>query len=103
MIGSWSTDAMGNLSVSAFSNVGACVSFFAPGEHIVSESPDGFLAVLNGTSFAAPLLVRHLSMMPVGTTPAAMRDALSGPFLPAQTFPAELLYDSAAPGSVLSF
>jgi len=90
---------------SSFSNVGECVSFFAPGEQIVTESPNGFLAVVDGTSFAAPLVVRRLSLMPVGTTPSAMHDVLSaeGALLPTDWFPAELLYGSATPGSGYGF
>ncbi|GAB7342680.1 hypothetical protein MBLNU457_g0834t1 [Dothideomycetes sp. NU457] len=42
--------------VSAFSNTGACVDVFAPGEEVLSawNTGDGDLRVLSGTSMAAP-------------------------------------------------
>ncbi len=47
---------------SYFSNYGECVDFYSPGSHIVSSIPSRFLVVINGTSFAAPLTVRYISM-----------------------------------------
>jgi hypothetical protein len=106
MIGSWTaTNSSPAPAVSRFSNSGPCVSFYAPGDDIVSMSPDGFLAVLRGTSFSAPLVVRHLSLMPPGTTPAAMLQALEqvSPLLPMEWFPSALLYDLAAPTPEIVF
>jgi hypothetical protein len=105
MVGSWTASSSLPPTVSSFSNTGPCVSFYAPGDDIVSMSPDGFLAVLRGTSFSAPLLVRHLSLMPPGTTPSAMLEALQqeNPTLPAEWFPTELLYDVSGPRDQIVF
>jgi hypothetical protein len=102
MIGS---SAPGKNVPSHFSNIGPCVLAYAPGEHVVTLAPGGFLAPFSGTSFAAPLVVRHFSMSPVGTTPEAMRAMLAdaGTFLPDEWFPSELLYDLTPPGTPITF
>ncbi len=104
MIGSYGTHPDGSPRTSAFSNTGACVTAYAPGEHIVAISPGGFLTVVSGTSFAAPLVVRHLSLLSPGTTPKAMRATLAETSdLPVAWFPPELIYDTSPPGTQIRF
>ena len=47
---------------SEFTNSGACVSLSTLGEAVIRPAPAGFYTVSDGTSFAAPLFARWLSM-----------------------------------------
>ncbi len=49
-------------SRSEFSNFGACVDVFAPGERVIAPLTGGWLLPLSGTSFSAPLVVRWLTL-----------------------------------------
>ncbi|MCU0685133.1 MAG: S8/S53 family peptidase [Polyangiaceae bacterium] len=83
---------------SAFSNVGACVDAYAPGEDILVSGPDGWLNVVSGTSFAAPMAVRFLTLgQPAATGGPGLASALLGAResnsnLPITGFPAALFY-----------
>lgn len=99
---------------SKFSNFGACVDLYAPGEKIVVEGPEGWLVPTSGTSFSAPLTARLAATLPVdaggdGGAGRARRDALlalrdGDGNVPLARFPRELLYDAKdatiAPASV---
>jgi hypothetical protein len=83
---------------SAFSDFGACVEAYAPGEAIVVTGPEGWLFAVSGTSFAAPLAARSLALgRPATEGGRGLRGALLASrepdgSLPAASFPAELLY-----------
>jgi subtilisin family serine protease len=47
---------------SSFTNFGACVDIYAPGEAIVAPYAGGWLLPVAGTSFASPMVVRYLSL-----------------------------------------
>ena len=55
----------GTLARNSFSNYGACVNLYAPGQAIVVEYAGGWLIWASGTSFAAPLTARYASMASV--------------------------------------
>jgi large repetitive protein len=68
-------------AVAAFSNQGACVSLFAPGEDVPSAWSDGGLHVASGTSQAAAEVAGAAALflqLHPGATPAVVRDALVG-------------------------
>jgi len=58
-----STDLIG--ARSAFSDFGACVDVYAPGENVIAPYAGGWIFPLNGTSFAAPLTARLVSLTPI--------------------------------------
>jgi hypothetical protein len=58
LVGSYGT----NGQRSNFSNYGDCVDLYAPGEDVIVHLPGDWLFPLSGTSFAAPLVTRLLSM-----------------------------------------
>jgi hypothetical protein len=86
-----------------FSNFGACVDLFAPGQSIVTMYAGGWLLPVDGTSFASPLTARFGSLnAPTPFTVATARQALVANTdavkeLPASLFPSEFFY---APGEV---
>lgn len=87
---------------SAFSNFGSCVDLYAPGERIVTTYAGGWLIVARGTSFAAPLAARLLSLTAHAPfDPLAARAQLLGlrgddAAIPMGSFPADFFYGTAA-------
>ena len=93
-------------TVSTFSNRGACVDLYAPGESIVTPVAGGWYFPVDGTSFAGPLTARTLSL--TATTPydaTTARQQLLAQYagnseaIPPSAFPADLFYQpvSTAP------
>ncbi|MFL5305108.1 MAG: S8 family serine peptidase [Polyangia bacterium] len=86
-----------------FSNFGACVDLFAPGQAIVTMYAGGWLLPADGTSFAAPLTAWFGSRSaPTPFTVASARASLLASTdvtkeLPAGVFPSDFFY---APGQV---
>ena len=66
MIGSYDANGM----KSYFSNFGQCVNIYNVGSSLVGTNPFGFLVVVSGTSFSAPLLARYISMQFPASMPA---------------------------------
>ena len=89
----------GTLAQNMFSNYGACVNVYAPGQAIVVEYAGGWLTWASGTSFAAPLTARYASMtaaVAVRSDHRADRGASpradpTSQFLPVSLFPSRLL------------
>ncbi len=82
-----------------FSDYGACVNVFAPGQAIVVEYAGGWLTWASGTSFSAPLTARYASMTSVTPfEPTAERTAVvakadpTSHFLPVSLFPSDFFY-----------
>jgi hypothetical protein len=82
-----------------FSDYGACVNVFAPGQAIVVEYAGGWLTWASGTSFSAPLTARYASMTSVAPfDPTAERTAVvakadpTSHFLPVSLFPSDFFY-----------
>ena len=82
-----------------FSNYGACVDVYAPGQAIVVDYAGGWLTWASGTSFSAPLTARLASM--TAATPfdaVAERTAIvakadpTSQFLPVGLFPSDFFY-----------
>lgn len=103
MVGSYSPQSFAR---SSFTNFGACVELLAPGEGILTLTPDGFALPLSGTSFSTPLTVRLLSMStPPQATPRAMLESLRTLVaaqperkLPLASFDARMFYIPGTPG-----
>jgi subtilisin family serine protease len=83
---------------SAFSNFGNCVDVQTMGEAVVVAFPQGFLSVVDGTSFSAPVATRYIAKNFNGNTPpgdiiaslASRADA--NKTLPKEFWPAEIAY-----------
>ena len=95
-------------TVSTFSNRGACVDLYAPGEAIITPVAGGWYFAVDGTSFAAPLAARTLSL--AASTPydaaTARRQLLAqnagnGEAIPPSAFPADLFYEPASTAQAL--
>ena len=87
------------LAQNMFSNYGACVNVYAPGQSIVVEYAGGWLTWASGTSFAAPLTARYASMTAAKPfDPVAERTAIiakadpTSQFLPVALFPSDFFY-----------
>ncbi len=83
----------------SFSNFGACVDVFAPGQDILVTYAGGWLFWADGTSFSTPLTVRTVSLdAPTPFMPGQAQSALVGMrdptthFLPVDLFPADVFY-----------
>jgi subtilisin family serine protease len=100
LVGSYDTSQVR----STFTNFGACVDLYAPGESIVAPYAGDWLLPLDGTSFASPMVVRYLSLTaPIPFAPAQARTTLLGlrttdGSLPITLFPKRLLL-STRPGA----
>src|SRR5450631_1434634 len=88
-----------SLAQNMFSNYGACVNIYAPGQAIVVEYAGGWLVWASGTSFAAPLTARYASMTATSPfDPATERTAVvakgdpTSHFLPVSVFPSDFFY-----------
>jgi subtilisin family serine protease len=88
-----------SLARNGFSNYGACVDVYAPGQAIVVEYAGGWVTWASGTSFAAPLTARYASMTATSPfDPTTARTAVvanSDPtshFLPVSAFPSDFFY-----------
>ena len=95
-------------SVSSFSNHGACVDIYAPGEAVVAPVAAGWYFAVDGTSFSAPLIARTLSLAATAPYAAAQartalltQNAGDGELLPAGDFPSDLFYQPASTSSAL--
>jgi len=83
---------------STFSNFGACVDLYAPGEAIVAPYAGDWLLPVDGTSFAAPIAVRQVSLtIPAHFDPAQARldllaQRLTDGSLPITSFPVDFFY-----------
>jgi subtilisin family serine protease len=82
-----------------FSDYGACVNVFAPGQAIVVEYAGGWLTWASGTSFSSPLTARYASMTAAAPfDPATERAAVvakadpTSHFLPVSLFPSDFFY-----------
>ena len=82
-----------------FSNYGACVNVYAPGQAIVVDYAGGWLTWASGTSFSAPLTARLASMTAAKPfDPVAERTAIiakadpTSQFLPVALFPSDFFY-----------
>jgi Subtilase family len=93
-----SHDASGKRSV--FSNYGRCVDLYVLGNQVVTAAPMGFLNVVDGTSFSAPLFVRFATQkFPSGTSPTAIKSGMKQiaddqGFLKESAYPIELSFES---------
>jgi Subtilase family len=93
---------------SFFTNFGECVDVYAPGEDVIGPLPGDWLFPLSGTSFAAPLVARLLSLttaLPFDPT-SAHEDLIvkrePNRNLIARHFPSALLYDPGATKAYMS-
>jgi len=83
---------------STFSNFGACVDVYAPGELIVAPYAGGWLLPVSGTSLAAPMVVRLVSLTaatpydPAGARAQLLAQRLSDGSLTIADFPNDFFY-----------
>jgi hypothetical protein len=93
---------------SRFSNTGGCVGVFAPGEQIIAPYAGGWLFVDRGTSFAAPLVTRFLSLSAAVPFDApSARAALLARLAPGETLsfasiPRDFFYAPDGPAATVS-
>jgi hypothetical protein len=94
LVGSYDTSQVR----STFSNFGACVDVYAPGESIVAYYAGSWLLPVAGTSFAAPMVARYVSLnAPTPYDPTGARTALlslrtADGSLPLASFPSDFFY-----------
>jgi len=103
LVGSYDTSQVR----SNFSNFGACVDLYAPGESIVAPYAGGWLLPVDGTSFASPMVVRYVSLTAaIPFSPGPAKTALLGlrasdGSLPISLFPNDFFYrPSPAPAGL---
>ena len=94
LVGSYDTSQVR----STFSNFGACVDLYAPGESIIAPYAGDWLLWVDGTSFASPMVARYLSLtaaMPFSPGPAKaalLGQCASDGSLPLSLFPNAFFY-----------
>jgi subtilisin family serine protease len=103
LVGSYDTSQVR----STFSNFGACVDLYAPGESIIDPYAGGWLLPVDGTSFASPMVVRYVWLTAaIPFSPGPAKTALLGlrasdGSLPISFFPDDFFYrPSPAPASL---
>jgi hypothetical protein len=108
--------AVGSLAldgtVSTFSNHGACVDLYAPGESVITPVAGGWYFAVDGTSFSSPLAARTLALAAAASTttfdPAQARQQLlaqnagNGEQLLPAAFPSDLFYQPASAAQALT-
>ena len=89
----------GTLARNTFSDYGACVNVYAPGQAIVVDYAGGWVTWASGTSFSSPLTARLASMTAAAPfDPTAERTAIvakadpTTQFLPVGLFPSDFFY-----------
>jgi hypothetical protein len=93
---------------SQFTNYGACVDLYAPGEEIIAPYAGGWLLPVKGTSFSAPLMARLISRAALSPYDAAQarQQAIAtrdGTWtVPIATFPRDFFYAPDTTGTKLS-
>jgi hypothetical protein len=86
---------------SDFSNYGKCVTIYSMGTQIVVPAPGGFLNVMDGTSFSAPLATRHITLKypPTMSRTAIIQGLLNEidgqRYLPTDSYPMELSFEAS--------
>lgn len=87
-------------TISSFSNHGACVDLYAPGESVIAPVAGGWYFAVDGTSFAAPMAARALSLAAASPFDAAQarqqllaQQANSGEEIPPTAFPGDFFYE----------
>jgi hypothetical protein len=86
---------------STFTNFGACVDVYAPGEWIVASYAGGWLLPVFGTSFSAPLVARLVSLsapdpfLPEQARTSVLSRRFSDGALPIGLFPNDFFYTAA--------
>lgn len=95
-------------TVSTFSNRGACVDLYAPGESIVTPVAGGWYFPVDGTSFAGPLAARTLSLTASTPYDAATakqqllaQNAANNEAIPPSAFPGDLFYQPVSTAQAL--
>lgn len=94
-------------AISDFSQYGKCVDAYAFGHRVITATPGGFLNVVSGTSFSAPMAIRYITQNfdPSLTPRKIMEEFLDSRdrrrFLPMESYPEELAFESST--SVDSF
>jgi len=93
-------------TISSFSNHGACVDLYAPGESVIAPVAGGWYFAVDGTSFATPLAARTLSLAASAPfDPAQARqqvlaqNANSGEEILPAAFPSDFFYEPQATGA----
>ena len=96
-------------TISSFSNHGACVDLYAPGESVIVPVAGGWHFPVDGTSFSAPLTARALSLgASAPFDPAQSRQQLlaqnvaTGEELVPASFPGDFFYQPVAPQALVA-
>ena len=95
-------------TVSTFSNYGACVDLYAPGEAVITPVAGGWYFAVDGTSFSSPLTARTLSLAATAPfDPAQARQQLlaqnagNAEQIPPAAFPGDFFYQPVSSAQAL--